>query len=152
MEPWRFWKNWWFFGIFFEKLAKNWSNSPNFLLKYLENIENFRFSRKNRPIFKTFCQSNAKIMRNLEKKKGLLPIYQGLLAFQSCQIPLSTKFFCQDKPWKFEEKKTKIRPKLSFVWRERGRQEGKKLFIFKKFEKIWKEKKNPQLTFTHFVF
>ena len=42
----------------------------------MKNIENFdenqltfRFSRKNRPIFKTFCQSNAKIMRNLEKKK-----------------------------------------------------------------------------------
>ena len=74
----------------------------------------------------------------------------------------STNFFFAKKIWKKNEKKS---PKLSFVWRETGREKAvfqwvwrlKKnffdfattpvLFIFKKFEQ--KFEKNPQLTFTH---
>ena len=37
---------------FFEKLAKNWSNSPNFLLKYLEKHWKFWWKSTNFPFFK----------------------------------------------------------------------------------------------------
>ena len=90
VKPWRFWKkNWWFFGIFFEKLAQNgqilqthFAKTPWKHWQFWWRKSTFRFSRKNRPIFKTaFCQNNEKF----REKKGLLPIYQGWLAFQSCQ-------------------------------------------------------------------
>ena len=59
------------------------------LLKYLENIDNFDEENQLSGFQGKIGQFSkllfAKIMRNLEKKKGLLPIYQGLLAFQSCQ-------------------------------------------------------------------
>ena len=103
VKPWRFWKNWWFFGIF----LKNWPKMVKFS-KLFAKIpwkhwkfwwkSTFRFSRKNRPIFKTFCQNNAKITRNLEKK-SLLPIYQGLLAFQRSKIRPFAKVFKHSRGW-----------------------------------------------------
>ena len=96
-------KNWWFFGIF----LKNWPKMVKFS-KLFAKIpwkhwkfwwkSTFRFSRKNRPIFKTFCQNNAKIMRNLEKK-SLLPIYQGLPAFQRSKIRPFTKVSKHSRGW-----------------------------------------------------
>ena len=71
----KFWPNFQTFCLFQGKKKVNFR-------KILLRKSTFRFSRKNRPIFKTFCQNNEKFR---EKKKGLLPIYQGFLAFQSCQ-------------------------------------------------------------------
>ena len=56
----------------------------------LENIDNFDVETFNFPFFKEKIGQFskllfAKIMRNSERKKSLLPIYQGFLAFQSCQ-------------------------------------------------------------------
>ena len=68
--------------IFFDKLAKNWSNSPNFLLKYLENIENFDENGQ-LSVFQgkigQFSKLFAKIMRNLEKKKAY---FRGKINFR----------------------------------------------------------------------
>ena len=114
MKPWRFWKNWWFFGIFLKnwpkmvKFSKLFAKIPWKHWKFLKKI-NFRFSRKNRPIFKTFCQNNAKIMRNLEKKKltseekstsvSCRNIYQGSLAFQRSKIWPFTKVYKDARGW-----------------------------------------------------
>ena len=75
VKPWRFWKNWWFFGNFFEKLAQNgqilqthFAKIPWKHWQFWWRKSTFRFSRKNRPIFKTaFCQNNEKF----REKKGL---------------------------------------------------------------------------------
>ena len=54
----------------------------------LENIDNFD-EENQLSVFQgkigQFSKLFAKIMRNSERKKSLLPIYQGFLAFQSCQ-------------------------------------------------------------------
>jgi hypothetical protein len=57
------WKN-------FEKLAKKGQILQTFCYNTLETLKilkkiNFRFSRKNRPIFKTFCQNNEKFKEKI---------------------------------------------------------------------------------------
>ena len=109
VKPWRFWKNWWFFGNFFEKLAQNgqilqthFAKIPWKHWQFWWRKSTFRFSRKNRPIFKTFCQNNAKIMRNLKKKSTSVScrnIYQGSLAFQRSKIWPFTKVYKHSRGW-----------------------------------------------------
>ena len=76
VKPWRFWKNWWFFGNFFEKLAQNgqilqthFAKIPWKHWQFWWRKSTFRFSRKNRPIFKTaFCQNNEKFREKKSPK------------------------------------------------------------------------------------
>ena len=149
-------------------------------IENLENFENFEkkkksaFSRKKGLTFQILCR---KIPWKRDKSRlDTLTILTNWLKKVKFWVPLSSKsksnstfnFFCQDKPWKFENLKKNHQNYRSF-WRETGRKklffnefEGwkrgeKKIFfdfatpvhfIFKKFEKIWKKKKKiPNLSF-----
>ena len=109
----------------------------NFLLKYLENLENFE-KKKSAFQEKKACFSNflVKYHENLQNL-GLTILTNWLKKVKfwvpfpanPSQIPPTFRHGNKVKAWKFEKKK-KI-PNLSFVWRERGRKEEKSGFAKK---------------------
>ena len=103
-------------------------------IENLENFENFKkkkksaFSRKKGLTFQILCR---KIPWKRDKSRlDTLTILTNWLKKVKFWVPLSSKsksnstfnFFCQDKPWKFEKKITKI------IVRFDERQEGKSCF------------------------